>query len=442
MGDAGKAFYLLTLGCPKNEVDSDLLADALLARGWRQVEAPAQAALMVVNTCSFIAAAVEESLEAVLELADLREGGRRKLAVAGCLVSRYGEASLRPLLPEVDAFVGFEGYPRFASLMAALIGADAPRAPLASRRLQASTLPRGYVYVKICEGCMRRCAFCTIPSIRGPLRSRAHGDIRGEVAHFVRRGAREIVLIAQDVTSYGLDTHGRPMLPHLLRELCAIEGDWRLRLMYMHPEGVDRELLMAMRDPRVCRYLDLPLQHVSASVLRGMGRKGDADGQRRLLGKVGDVLGETALRATFMVGFPGEDAAAYAELRDFVAESRFDWLGLFRYSQEEGTPAFSSRGAVSDAVARARREELAAIQEEIMRDKARALVGSSARVLVEGESDEAEGYWEARSQREAPEVDGVIFVSHAQDIRPGTLQDVTIVADEGIDLLGVIDPCD
>ena len=259
MGDDEHTFFLLTLGCPKNEVDSDLLAAALRERGWREAERPAQAAVMVVNTCAFITAAVEESLEAVLELADLREGGRRRLVVAGCLVSRYGEHSLRPLLPEVDAFVDFPAYPRFASLVASLAGAQAAVQTAVPLRRSASTLPRGYVYVKISEGCSRRCAFCTIPSIRGPLRSRPREEIRKEIAFFVARGVCEVVLIAQDTTSYGLDTQGRPMLSELLRELCAIEGDWRLRVMYMHPEGVDPDLLAAMRDPRICSYLDLPL---------------------------------------------------------------------------------------------------------------------------------------------------------------------------------------
>jgi len=439
MGERERTFYMITLGCPKNEVDSDCLAATLINDGWRMVDRPAQASVMVVNTCSFIAAAVEESIETVLELADLRDGGRRPLVVAGCLVSRYGGSSLRPLLPEVDLFVDFPAYPRFATLVASMTGAAGTRDMDPPRRECASTMPRGYIYVKISEGCARRCAFCAIPSIRGPLRSRPRQDIREEVSFFVDRGACEIILVAQDTTSYGLDTAGRPMLPELLRELCAIEGDWRLRVMYMHPEGVDGDLLKAMRDPRICRYLDLPLQHVNDGVLRGMGRKGDVDSQRRLLCLIGDILGETALRATFMVGFPGEDGAAYGELRDFVAESRFDWVGLFGYSHEEGTPAFSLERGVSGEVARARLDELTAIQEEIMRENAREQVGRNLRVLVECKSDEAAGFWEARSQREAPEIDGVIFVAHREDIRPGSMRNASITANEGIDLVGHID---
>ncbi len=438
MTDQDRTFYLLSLGCPKNEVDSDCLASTLMRDGWQMSERPEDAGVIVVNTCSFIAPAVEESVEAVLELGDLKESGDRRLVVTGCLVARYGERSLKSLLPEVDLCVGFPDYARFASLIDTLLDGDSACSTDTLVREQASSLSKGYVFLKISEGCRRRCAYCAIPSIRGPLRSRPWEEIRDEWRFFLERGAHELVLIAQDSTSYGRDIYGRPSLPMLMENLCELDGDWRLRVMYMHPEGVDAGILQAMGNPRVCHYLDLPFQHVDAGVLRSMGRRGDADSHRRLLDMVVGSLCEVALRATFMVGFPGEDRAAFDALYDFVAEARFDWLGLFSYSQEEGTPAFSLGRGVSGPVARDRVEEITVLQEEIMRDKALEMVGKKMRVLVEEISLEAPGFWEARSWREAPEIDGVIFIPHKEGISPGTLREVVITASEGIDLVGVL----
>jgi ribosomal protein S12 methylthiotransferase len=434
-----RSFYLLSLGCPKNTVDSDCLVSSLARTGWRNVERPEDAAVLIVNTCSFIVPAVEESLEAVLELSDLRSGGARRVVVTGCLVSRYGAESLIPLLPEVDLFVDLSEYPLFASLMEDLVAGNVSESGKALNRHHASTLTRGYVYIKICEGCMRGCAYCTIPSIRGPLVSRTREDIRDEAQLFVARGAHELVLVAQDTTSYGLDLYAKPSLPMLINNLSDIDGDWRMRVMYMHPEGVDRALIRAMRDTRTCAYLDLPFQHADQGVLQGMGRRGGPASHRDLLELVREGLEDAALRATLMVGFPGEDDKAFATLYDFVADSRFDWLGLFSYSHEEGTPAFSLGKGVPAMVARARLEEIAALQEEIMLEKALGMVGRKVRVLVEGESEEAPGFWEARSWREAPEIDGVIFIPHDEGMKAGDFREASITANEGIDLVGVIE---
>ncbi len=433
-----KTFYLMSLGCPKNAVDSDCIASTLARDGWKEVAEPRESTVMVVNTCSFIVPAVEESLEAVMALADLRQGGSRSLVVAGCLVSRYGEETLTPLLPEVDLFVSFSDYPRIAALLDVLTAAGGSSETGGLTRDRSSTLGEGYVYLKIAEGCRRRCAYCAIPSIRGPLRSRPREEVREEAMFFLRRGARELVLVAQDTTSYGIDIYGRPSLEALLGDLCELEGDWRLRVMYMHPEGVDERVLEAMLHPRVCRYLDLPFQHVDEGVLRSMGRKGNALSHHRLLGAIADHLGDVALRGTFMTGFPGEDERAFAALCDFVAAVRFDWLGLFSYSHEEGTPAFYLEGRVGKATSLRRKQHLAAMQEEIMREKASGMVGRRLKVLVEKESEEAPGFWEARSEREAPAVEGVVFVPHTQGIAAGTFREVLIAASEGIDLIGVV----
>jgi ribosomal protein S12 methylthiotransferase len=433
-----KSFYLLSLGCPKNEVDSDSLASILMREGWRMAHDPRDAQVLVVNTCSFIVPAVEESLESIMEMADLREEGCRLLVVTGCLVSRYGGDSLAPLLPEVDLWVDLCDYPSFAALVDGLAGENAPHRGGSGGREHASTLARGFVYIKIAEGCRRRCSYCAIPAIRGPLRSRPREEIAEEARFFVQRGAHELVLVAQDTTSYGVDIYSRPSLPALLDDLCEKAGAACLRVMYTHPEGIDDALLRAMADAGVCRYLDLPFQHADTRVLEAMGRSGGTDTYRKLLARIAEVLGEVAVRATFMVGFPGEDARSFGVLRDFVAAERFDWLGLFSYSHEEGTPAFSLGKGVSASIARARQRELASLQEEIMRDRALALVGREMRVLVECESAEVPGFWEGRSWREAPEIDGVIFLECAEGLHPGSLVNAVITSSEGIDLVAAV----
>jgi ribosomal protein S12 methylthiotransferase len=434
--DGDKVFHLLTLGCPKNDVDSDLLISMLEREGWRMEERPEDARVLMVNTCSFIVPAVEESIEAILEISDHRDEGRRKLVVTGCLVSRYGARSLASLLPEVDLFVDICDYGRIATLVGRLVGDTCRDKP--QNRVHSSTLSRGYVYIKISEGCRRRCAYCAIPGIRGPLRSRTSDDIREEGRFWLERGAYELILIGQDTTSYGLDLYGKASLPALLTSMAELESDHRLRIMYMHPEGVDDATLRAMRHPSICAYLDLPFQHVDAKVLRNMGRDGDAAAHHRLLGLAREYLIRVAIRATFMVGFPGETREAFNALHDFIAEERFDWLGLFSYSQEEGTAAFSLGKGVKGSEAGSRLEELRILQEEIMRENALAMVGRVLKVLVEGRSLEAPGFWEARSYREAPEIDGVIFLADGEGLYPGATREVEITATEGIDLVGVI----
>ncbi len=429
-------FHLTTLGCPKNQVDSDYISGLLQRVGWKFQEDPRRADLVIVNTCSFIVPAVEESVETVLELAEARREGSR-LVVAGCLVARYGEKTLSGLLPEVDIFVTPAQYPELPSILEG--GGERGRRGLQEPvpRAYSSTLCRGYVYVKVSEGCHRRCAYCAIPDIRGPLVSRPTEEIVREVSFFLRRGAREIVLVGQDTTSYGKDWGGRSRLPSLLEEITALEGDFRVRVMYMHPEGVDEWLLEAMDRPKVYPYFDLPFQHVDPAVLRAMHRRGDYASYRRIVETIRRSFPQAALRATFMVGFPGEDAASFRLLCRFVEESRFDWLGLFGYSQEEGTPAFPLGGGSSRRVKQERLRRLSLLQEEIMREKARQTVGMDLWVLVEGESEEAPGHWEARSYREAPEVDGVVFIPHGDDLKAGEWCEVRVTAAEGIDVVAV-----
>jgi ribosomal protein S12 methylthiotransferase len=426
------------LGCPKNEVDSDLMSSLLERWGWQRADKAEQATLLIVNTCSFITAAVEEAIESILEICDLREEGRRKVVVAGCLVARYGASTLASLLPEVDLFLDFGDYDRLGRLADSLTGGRSAEDKPDLYRRMSSTLRQGYVFIKISEGCRRKCSYCTIPSIRGPLRSRAWEDVQEEADWFLKRSAKELVLVAQDTTSYGLDIYGKPSLPFLINRIAELDGDFKIRVMYLHPDGVDAELLECMHHPKVCPYMDLPLQHVDPDVLAAMGRGGGADVFMALIDRIRSEFEEVALRSTFMVGFPGEDQESFNRLYNFVSEARFDWLGLFRYSQEEGTPAFSFDAGVPASLAAKRLQALSELQEEIMRERASEQVGKSFRVLVEGESPEAPGYWEARSWREAPQVDGVVFIVDDVRLQPGIWCEVEISGTEGIDLIGSI----
>lgn len=426
--------YLHTLGCPKNEWDSDLLLSGLRADGFIPADA-ASADIIVVNTCAFIEEARRESVEEILRLADFKQKGAcRWLVVTGCLAERYRD-SLPALLPEVDAFVPLTAAEPLNITLARLLGQETiPGRDLSCQRRNWASVGTGMAYLKISEGCSRACAFCAIPGIRGTLASRPLPDILEEASWLKDMGARELVLVAQDTTCYGSDLYGAPALATLLRELCAQPGEFRLRLLYMQPEGIDDALLEAMRAPEVCRYLDLPLQHVSGDILRAMGRPGSPTYFRDMLRRVREALPGVALRTTLLVGFPGETRSEFAELLEFVQEGHFDWLGVFGYSREDGTRAYSlGRGAGRKTV-EARCEKIMDIQNEIMLERADQQVGRKLQVLVERHSDTLQGHMEGRSPRHAPDIDGLVYVRG--DMEPGRFYEVEITGTEGIDEVG------
>ncbi len=433
-----KSFYLLTLGCPKNETDSDLVVTSLLRQGFKQAEKPEEARVVIVNTCAFLAAAAEESIEAILDLASVRAEGAG-LYVIGCLQQRYG-ADLPRLLPEVDGFLAPEDYDSLAAMIEAGGGgqwAGRPPSPRDSGSREYFTgVERGRAYIKIAEGCDRCCTFCTIPLIKGPLRSRPAGEVAGEAAAAIGAGAKELVLVSQDTASYGRDLGKSQALAELLEGLAEMTGEYRIRLMYMQPDGIDDRLLRALNHDRICSYLDLPLQHVDEKVLRHMGRRGGAADYRELIARIRQGVPGIALRSSFITGFPGEDRASFERLCAFVEEVRFDWLAVFPFSPEEGTKAAELPGRCTEKTARNRAEALRELQEEIMRDNAAGLVGNTLEVLIEGPSDVAPGFFEARSYREAPEVDGMIYLPGGQAGRAPRFTRVRIVEAEGIDLIG------
>ncbi len=435
--------HFRSLGCPKNRLDSEVMLGTLALDGYAVAERLEDADVVVVNTCSFIDSAREESIQAILDVADLRESGRlRALVVAGCLPQRYG-AELAKELPEVDAFVGTGRFPEIAGILEETLAGrtrgiyvDAGRTHLYDERSPRLLIgPRHTAYVKISEGCDRICAFCAIPGIRGRFQSRRPESVVAEARQLAAAGAKELNLVAQDATAFGKDLPGRPSLASLLRALGSAEdlaGIAWVRQLYVYPTAVTDDLIDVLAGgSRVLPYVDVPLQHASDSVLKAMKRGATEARQRALVAKLRARIPGLTLRTTFIVGFPGETDADFARLCDFVRESRFDRVGVFRYSDEEGTAAERYEGKVPRAVARRRHRELLAIQREIMAEKLGALVGTEATVLVDhGGRSVGRG----RLPTQAPEIDGVVFLKAAGGVAAGDLVRARITGVRGADL--------
>ena len=421
----------VTLGCPKNEVDTDRMRACVAGSGYRLEDDASIADVVVVNTCSFITEATEESIATILDLSDAEHGAAdRKVVVAGCMPARYG-ADLPALLPEVSAFVPVADEGSLLAVLEGLTGVvvradtDAP-----TRTVSGST-----AYLQISDGCHRSCAYCTIPSIRGPYASRSLDEILSETRELVALGAREIVLIGQDISAYGRDLGSAHTLADVVRAVAAVRGvDW-LRLMYVQPDGVSEELLEAIAGcPNVVRYLDMPLQHSSASVLRSMHRNGDGASFLALLCRIREALPGVVLRTTLIAGHPGETPADFAALLSFLEEASFDYVGVFAYSPEEGTPAASQPGQVPARTRRARAQRLRDAADAISVELAAARIGEVVEVLVAG-IDADEGVVVGRWRGQAPEIDGLVLLDRGE---PGQLVSVRIVDSIGYDLEGEV----
>lgn len=411
------ALALISLGCAKNLVDSELILGRLTAAGYRLTTNPAEAEIILVNTCGFIGPAKEEAIRAIIEAAAWKENGRcRLLAAAGCLVQRHG-AELAREIPEVDLWVTRAHYARLPELLAGALDdpgrlwTGRPEMTPDSDWPRLRSTPPHRAYLRIADGCDNRCSYCVIPEVRGAYHSRRPADIIQEARAMADEGVVEITLIAQDTTAYGQDLPGRPDLPGLLRELLSIDGPRWWRLLYTYPTRISEDLIdLLAGEDRLCAYLDLPLQHISPPVLRRMGRPDDASSILALLRRLRARVPGLAIRTSLIVGFPGETEEDFAALRRFVAEERLDWIGVFAYSREDGTPAAALPGQVSARVKEERRRELLRLQQEISRDLLARRVGTTFPVLVEGPHPGRPGYLAARSEREAPEVDGLIHL--------------------------------
>lgn len=435
---------LVSLGCAKNLLDSEVMIGVLASRGFEMTPDPADAEALVVNTCGFIGPAKEEGINTILEMAQLKRRGRcRRLVVAGCLAQRYASELTREI-PEIDAVIGLDEVERIADVLAASERRTPPlRADQSVTWLYDHTTPRirstppHTAYIKVAEGCDYPCSFCVIPQIRGRFRSRDPDSVLAEAESLAATGTRELVLVAQDTTAYGTDLGIRHGLARLLRELAGVDGVAWVRFLYAYPTTLDDEVLTAMADlPELCRYVDIPLQHASRRVLRSMRRPGNRDSNERLLARIRDAVPGVAVRSTFIVGFPGETEDDFAELYDFVEQARFDAMGAFVYSNEESAGSYVKEERISESDKEHRRARLMELQRGIALDRHRDLVGSVVPVLVDGAPEESELLTAGRTEKQAPDVDARVLIVDG-DAPVGQFVDVQITDAHAEDLVGM-----
>lgn len=435
--------YFISLGCDKNLVDSEYMLGLLLEAGHTLTEEEAEAEAIIVNTCCFIHDAKEESIEVILEAAGYKEAGMcRALLVTGCLAERY-RSEIMAEIPEVDAILGTASFDEVAD---ALQKAEQGEKTEIYKELTYLPLPEakrvnttcGYTaYLKIGEGCEKHCTYCIIPSIRGKYRSVPMERILSEARGLAADGAREMILVAQETTLYGTDLYGKKMLPELLRELCTIEGIEWIRLLYCYPEEITGELIQVMKEePKICRYLDLPIQHAADTVLKRMGRRTTKKELTALIKRLRKELPEIVLRTSLITGFPGETLKEHEELLDFVEKMRFDRLGVFTYSREENTPAAKMKEQVPAKEKRRRQKELMELQQKIAFENAKKRIGRCYTALIEGILPGDHVYL-ARTYMDAPNIDGYLFVESEEHYESGEFVKVRVTGARGYDLVGV-----
>lgn len=431
--------YMETLGCLKNFNDSETAAGILEHAGHRLIRSPEEADVVIVNTCGFINDAKTESIERIFQMADCKKEGA-VLAVTGCLSQRYAD-ELYEEMPEVDLFLGVNDYERLPSILENFTKGTRKKYHSDYSRIYAESSFRKLAdnpytaTLKIAEGCNNVCAYCVIPKIRGKYRSRTQEAILSEARMLAENGCRELILIAQDVTAYGMDLYGGYVLSKLLRKLCRIEGIAWIRLMYCYEDRITDELVQVMKEEeKICPYIDIPLQHISDSVLKAMNRRSTSAGIRRTIEKLRKEIPDIHIRTTFITGFPGETEDDFEELLSFAEDTGFERLGVFTYSQEEGTPAAEMEDQVDEEVKAQRRDAIMRAQLEISLKSNQAKIGKTLRVLVE-EKDE-DGSYIGRTVWDAPEIDNAVLFTSDRNLTPGEFTDVEITDAFDYDLAG------
>jgi len=433
------SIHFVSLGCPKNLVDSEVMLGLLAEKGHTFTDSAKAAEVIVVNTCAFIEDAKKEAIGTILEMAEHRRSGSCSLlVVAGCLPQRYRD-EIEELFPEVDIFIGAGEFDRIAEILekrgaATRVHVGRPTYLYDHDTPRVQATPPHSAYIKISEGCFHPCSFCVIPKLRGGFRSRRPESIVEEARAMIARGVKEINLVGQDTTAYGRGVGSD--LPSLLRILSSLGGRKWIRFLYAYPHDFPYEVFDVMRDRRdVCKYLDMPIQHISDSVLAAMRRKGEGDEIKRLVERAREKVPGIALRTSVIVGFPGETEKDFLELMDFVREARFDHLGVFTFSPEEGTPAFKLDDRVPGKVAEERRGRIMELQQGIARERNRGFLGGRIDVLVEGRSEETELLIAARHEGQAPDIDGLVYINEG-DPPIGEFCKVEITESHDYDIVG------
>lgn len=437
-----KKVFFVSLGCDKNLVDTEMMLGMLTERGYAFTDDETQAQAAIVNTCCFIGDAKEESVNTILELAELKKSGSlQALIVTGCLAERYRE-EIRKEIEEVDAVLGTTAIDRIAETLDQVFAGGAKdqyerldREPLTDRK-RVLTTGGHFAYLKIAEGCDKHCTYCIIPKVRGPYRSIPMESLVREAETLAKQGVKELILVAQETTVYGVDLYGHKALPELLQKLCGIDGLVWIRLLYCYPEEIDDALIRVMKEEeKICHYLDLPIQHASDAVLQRMGRRTNQAQLTKIVSHLREEIPDICLRTTLISGFPGETKEDHAALLSFVKQMRFDRLGVFPYSREEDTAAAKLPGQLSKKVKNDRRDEIMALQQEIAFDKAAQMEGRTLLVMIEGKVADEEVYV-ARTYRDAPDVDGMLFCHTNRELMTGDFVQVRVTGSYEYDLMG------
>lgn len=436
----------VSLGCDKNLVDTENMLGILKNKGFEFTDDEWEADIIAINTCCFIGDAKQESINTILEMAEHKKDARCKvLVVAGCLAHRYQDEIIKEI-PEVDAFVGTSSYDKIADMINSVLEEkgisnfveDANRMPMVEAD-RIVTTPGYYEYLKIAEGCDKHCTYCVIPKVRGSFRSFPIEYLVNQTKKLVEGGVKEIILVAQETTLYGVDLYGKKSLPKLLHNLGLIEGLKWIRILYCYPEEINDELIEAIKnEPKVCHYLDMPIQHASDNVLKRMGRKTDKQELLDIVAKLRKEIPDIALRTTLIAGFPGETQADHEEVMEFIDEVEFDRLGVFTYSREEDTPAATMPDQIDQDIMDTWRDELMALQQEISIDKSAQMVGKTIDVMVEGYIAEDNTYV-GRSYKDAPNVDGMVFFECDRELMSGDFVSVKITGSTEYDLMGIME---
>ncbi|MBE5892588.1 MAG: 30S ribosomal protein S12 methylthiotransferase RimO [Lachnospiraceae bacterium] len=432
----------VSLGCDKNLVDSEMMLGMLQEKGYSFTDDETKADIAVVNTCCFIGDAKEESINTLLELSELKESGQLKgLIAAGCLAQRYKE-EIQAEIPQVDAIIGTTAIESIVAAVEEILAGhssnhyqDINAKPVTDKK-RVVTTGGHFAYLKIAEGCGKHCTYCIIPKVRGSFRSVPMESLLAEARTLADSGVKELILVAQETTLYGMDLYGKKCLPDLLHELAKIPGIYWIRILYCYPEEITDELIEAIAtEPKVCHYLDIPIQHGADPVLKRMGRRTDQQELRDIIGKLRDRIPDICLRTTLISGFPGETQEDYEELYRFVNEMEFDRLGVFPYSQEEDTPAALMPDQVPEEIKLLRRDELMELQQEIAFEKAEGMIGQVLTVMIEGKVADEDTYV-ARTYRDAPNVDGFLFLNTTASLMTGDFVKVLVVDANEYDLIG------
>ena len=432
----------ISLGCDKNLVDSEVMLGLLNAKGYQMVDDEMEADIIIVNTCCFIHDAKEESIQTILEMAQYKTDGRLKvLVVTGCLAQRYQQEILDEI-PEVDAVLGTTSYDKIVEAVEeALAGKghveveDIDALPLVDTRRLVTTGGH-FAYLKIAEGCDKHCTYCIIPKIRGNFRSVPMERLIKEAGELAGQGVKELILVAQETTLYGKDLYGEKSLHRLLRELCKISGIRWIRILYCYPEEIDENLIQVMKEEKkICHYLDLPIQHANDDILKRMGRRTSKKQLEEIIGRLRSEIPDIALRTTLITGFPGETKEQHEELMEFVDEMEFDRLGVFTYSPEEDTPAADMPDQVPEEVKEERQAEIMELQQEIVFDQAEAMIGREVLVMFEGKVADENAYV-GRTYKDAPNVDGLIFINTEAELMSGDFAKVKVTGALEYDLIG------